>query len=78
MVSEKDKYIGYVEIALGIGDMIGPAMAGLFYEFFGFAGTFMTFGIMIVIGLSLSVMWIPSSLNIITSSKNKESNQCID
>lgn len=66
MVAEKDTYIGYVEIALGIGDMIGPAMAGLFYEFLGFAGTFGVFGVMITIGMIFSILWIPSSLNKVT------------
>ena len=33
---DKEKYIGYVEMALGVGDMVGPAMGGFMYEFFGF------------------------------------------
>jgi hypothetical protein len=66
MVKEKDKYIGYVEIALGMGDMIGPAMAGLFYELLGFTGTFLMFGGMITVGIVLSILWVPSSLNVIS------------
>jgi hypothetical protein len=31
MVSEKDTYIGYVEMALGVGDMIGPSIGGFVY-----------------------------------------------
>ena len=31
MSQEKDKYIGYVEMALGLGDMMGPAVGGLVF-----------------------------------------------
>jgi MFS family permease len=64
---EKEKYIGFVEMALGLGDMFGPAMAGLFYEFLGFSGTFAFFGGMIALGTILSILWIPEGLNSITS-----------
>ncbi len=63
MTLEKDTYVSYVEMALGLGDMIGPAMAGLFYEFLGFQGTFALFGGMIAIGTILSIIWIPEGLN---------------
>ena len=60
-------YIGYVEMALGVGDMVGPAMAGLFYDFLGFSGTFGCFGAMISVGIFLSIIWIPTSLNKVTN-----------
>lgn len=31
MRKEKDRYIGYVEMALGVGDMIGPSIGGFVY-----------------------------------------------
>lgn len=31
MNKEKDTYIGYVEMACGVGDMIGPSIGGLVY-----------------------------------------------
>ena len=64
MKSQKDLYIGYVEMALGVGDMVGPAIGGLAYEAFGFEGTFGVFGAMILVGIILAVIWIPSSLNV--------------
>jgi MFS family permease len=75
MSDEKDLYIGYVEMALGIGDMIGPAMAGLFYELSGFAGTFAIFGGMIFVGMILSIVWIPSSLNDLSSTNKQYSSK---
>lgn len=51
-------------MALGVGDMVGPAIGGLVYEAFGFEGTFGVFGAMILVGIILAVIWIPSSLNV--------------
>lgn len=68
---EKDKYIGYVEMALGIGDMIGPAIGGVVYDIYGFVGAFTAFGIMIFIGIVLSVALIPKSLNITSFDNSK-------
>lgn len=31
MSEEKDKYIGYVEMSLGLGDMMGPAVGGFVF-----------------------------------------------
>ncbi len=56
-----------MEIALGVGDMIGPALSGVFYAVFGFTGTFIIFSSMILFGTLLSIFWIPSSLNNLTS-----------
>lgn len=67
MSLEKDVYIGYVEMALGIGDMVGPAMSGVLYAMFGFIGTFITFSAMILFGTIFSIFWIPSSLNTLNS-----------
>lgn len=32
MGEDKDTYIGYVEMALGVGDMIGPAIGSFMYD----------------------------------------------
>jgi hypothetical protein len=56
MEHDKEKYIGYVEMALGVGDMVGPALAGIFYEFLGFSGTFAFLGGMIALGTLLSIL----------------------
>ena len=55
MRREKDQYIGYVEMALGIGDMAGPAISALFFNWTGFAGTFLVFSIIITVGIIFSI-----------------------
>ncbi len=76
MSDEKEIYIGYVEMALGIGDMIGPALSGLFYGFFGFSGTFYIFSGMIFLGTLFSKFWIPASLNNFSQiRKNNDDNE---
>ena len=67
MQHDKEKYIGYVEMALGVGDMLGPALAGIYYEILGFSGTFAFLGGMIALGTLLSFLWIPDGLNQKTS-----------
>ena len=71
MSLEKDTYISYVEMALGIGDMIGPALSGVFYGMFGFIGTFFIFSAMILFGTIFSIFWIPASLNNLSSLSNE-------
>ena len=63
MNHDKETYIGYVEMALGVGDMIGPAIGSFIYDRSGFAGTFICFGAMVMIGLILSIIKIPNTLN---------------
>jgi len=63
MRKEKDLYIGYVEMALGIGDMLGPAISSVFYNFSGFAGTFFAFSAIIFLGIIYCIVMIPNSLN---------------
>lgn len=63
MSHDKDKYIGYVEMSLGVGDMIGPAVGGIVYDSAGFMGTFVLFGAMVFIGLIFCIIMIPSTLN---------------
>ncbi len=60
---DKDTYKGYVEMALGVGDMAGPAIGSFVYEYSGFAGTFIVFGVMILIGIIFSIIMIPNTLN---------------
>lgn len=63
MSREKDKYIGYVETTMGVGDTLGPGLGGLIYAYFGYVGTFMAFSAFIYIGIVCSLIMIPSSLN---------------
>jgi MFS family permease len=75
MREDKDRYIGYVEIALGVGDVIGPAIGGFCFGSFGFVGTFLVFGAMILTGIILSMIWIPSSLNKMNTKAKLEEQQ---
>lgn len=63
MGKEKDRYIGYLETSSGGGDVLGPAIGGLAFAYLGYAGTFMLFSACIYLGIILSVLLIPSSLN---------------
>lgn len=63
MCSEKDKYIGYVEMALGLGDMMGPAIGGFVFGFMGYVGTFLVFSAIIMTGVIGSFITIPKRLN---------------
>jgi predicted MFS family arabinose efflux permease len=54
MSFDKDTYVGYVEMSLGIGDMMGPAIGGIVFDHVGFEGTFITFSVIILIGLFLA------------------------
>ena len=63
MCSEKDRYIGYVEMALGLGDMMGPAIGGFVFGIYGYTGTFLIFSSIIMTGVIASVITIPKRLN---------------
>lgn len=63
MGHDKDRYIGYVEMSLGVGDMIGPAIGGIMYDSAGYVGTFLIFGLMVFVGLVFCFIMIPSTLN---------------
>ena len=63
MRDKKEVYIGYVEMSLGVGDVIGPAIGGLLFSVIGFSATFLAFGSMIAIGIVLSITSIPETLN---------------
>jgi len=63
MSSEKDKYIGYVEMATGMGDMIGPALGGFVFQASGFVGTFLAFSLVVFVGVVVSYVKIPTRLN---------------
>eukprot|EP00347_Sterkiella_histriomuscorum_P013737 403363558 len=63
MNHDKDTYIGYVEMALGVGDMIGPAIGSFMYDQSGFAGSFFGFSGMVLIGIIVSIIKIPERLN---------------
>lgn len=63
MSYDKDRYIGYVEMATGMGDMLGPAVGGLVFTAYGFSGTFIVFASFVGLGTVVSIITISSHLN---------------
>jgi MFS family permease len=53
---ENEKYLAYVEMAVGIGTTVGPFLGGIIYSLFGYFGTFAFFSVILLLcGLYLSV-----------------------
>ena len=78
MSDDKDKYIGYIEMSLGIGDMVGPAIGGIIYDLAGYVGTFFSFGAMILLGMVYCIFKIPESLNDLASESSESSSSSSD
>ncbi|CDW85626.1 permeases of the major facilitator superfamily [Stylonychia lemnae] len=74
MSDDKDRYIGYVEIATGLGDMVGPALGGFVFQSSGFVGTFLAFSAIVFVGAIISIIKIPAMLNKKSTSINLLSN----
>ncbi|CDW76093.1 permeases of the major facilitator superfamily [Stylonychia lemnae] len=51
MNHDKDTYIGYVEMAVGVGGILGPAIASFLYEYVGYVGTFVFFSGVVFVGI---------------------------
>jgi predicted MFS family arabinose efflux permease len=63
MSHDKDRYISYVEMSMGVGDMVGPAIGAFIFQFVGYVGTFLFFTLMVVLGIIVSIVMIPNSFN---------------
>ncbi|CDW72728.1 permeases of the major facilitator superfamily [Stylonychia lemnae] len=63
MNHDKDTYIGYVEMALGVGGILGPAIASFIFDFVGYVGTFVFFSGIVFVGIIQSKIRIPNTLN---------------
>ena len=61
------KYIGYIEIVVGVGLGMGPVIGGLVYGSLKFDGTMYFFGLINLFGLLCSIYFMPSELNILIS-----------
>ena len=57
------RYIGYIEIAVGFGNGLGPGLGGLIYPYLGYEYTMYVFGALCFLGIILGVLLIPSELN---------------
>lgn len=57
------KYISYIELVVGTGLSVGPALGSVVYPYFGFDGTMYFFGSLNFAAM-ISIYWcIPSELN---------------
>ena len=56
------KYIGYIEIVVGLGLGLGPMVGALIYPFGGYNGTMCFFGGLNLITLAMCYRMIPKKL----------------
>ena len=61
--SDMMRYIGYIEICVGVGLGMGPVVGSLFYSFLDYEGTMYLFGLCDAIATFLCICLIPSILN---------------
>ena len=57
------KYITYIEIVVGIGLGLGPAIGSFVYDSLQYSGSMYMFGIINSIGMFICSSCIPSELN---------------
>lgn len=59
--TEKQRYIGLVESALGFGEMVGPPMSSFIFGSAGMGWVFFTFAILNVLNLICLLMFLPQT-----------------
>ena len=57
------KYIGYMEIAVGFGQGLGPGIGGHLYPFYGYENTMYIFASLCLLSIILVFYLIPNELN---------------
>lgn len=58
------KYIGYIEICVGVGLGLGPIIAAQVLVPLGYDGTMYLFGVFNLVGCFLAICFLPGELNI--------------
>ena len=66
MSHDSDTYIGYIEMSMGIGDMLGPLIGAITYDRYGFLVAFIILGSLGGCGYLFCLIVIPNSLNTLT------------
>ena len=61
--TEMMKYIGYLEITIGLGLGLGPTIGSIVYKYLSYEHTMYFFGGLNLIGLVICYFLIPSVLN---------------
>ena len=57
------RYIGYTEIVIGLGQILGPILGGVIYEHFKFDNTMYFFGALNLLGMALCCVFIPKQID---------------
>jgi len=57
------RYIGYIEISVGVGAGLGPGLGGQLFPIIGYKYTMYVFGALCAIGIALGIVMIPGELN---------------
>ena len=57
------RYIGYIEISVGVGAGLGPGIGGQLYPYLEYEWTMYVFGMLCLVGMALGVFMIPGALN---------------
>ena len=70
----KEKIIGYLEMAAGLGLTVGPFMSGIVYSYLHYAGTFLFFAIILASTGVFLFSALPNKLNRSSSSSSQNSN----
>jgi MFS family permease len=72
----KEKVIGYIEMAAGLGLTLGPFISGIVYNYLHYAGTFIFFSIILSMSAIFLQVMLPNRLNKSTTVEiNDESNE---
>lgn len=58
-----EKYVTYAEVALMLGEGIGPFLGAFVLPYLGYANTMYLFGIINTLGLIICIFVAPSALN---------------
>jgi MFS family permease len=61
--NENEKYLGYVEMAVGIGTTVGPFMGSIIFSICGYLGTFAFFSVVLCLSTFYLNLALPSRLN---------------
>jgi MFS family permease len=69
---EQEKYLGKIEMMVGVGVLMGPFLSGLLYAYLNFFGTFLCLANILAIAMFLLFFKLPKQLN---PSHDSESDQ---
>ena len=72
---KSEKYLGYFNMAIGVGTCAGPVLGSLIYRFLGYGMTFACFATLIFVSFLVAAFVVPSKLNYSSSTMFENNNQ---